>query len=67
MLLALLLAAAGKVKRRTSAIRRLRDDQVLDVVTKPENQKPGLNPNACFWILLALESVMIVTAYVLNI
>jgi hypothetical protein len=63
ILLSLILAAAKAVKREKSAVRKLEDQKVMDVVTDPGGYKYRLLPNLYFWILLILETILIAVAY----
>ena len=63
VLVALLLAATRITKLEKEKVRRLEDKEVVEVVTKAEYRQNRVIPNVFFWVLITLESLMIIAAY----
>ena len=63
ILMALLLAATKTVKGDLEKIRRLEDNQVVEVVTKSRENPARIMPNRYFWGLVLFESLVIIAAY----
>lgn len=65
-LIAVLLAATRTVKADLEKIRRLKDNQIVEVVTKPKEHQARAIPNRYYWGLVVFESLMIMAAYLLK-
>ncbi len=66
LLVAMILAATRTTLQQHPKIRMLRDNKPVKAETQPEDRVSGNLPNIFFWILLIIESLLILTAYVLE-
>ncbi len=66
LLITVLLSASRTEKRERQRVRGLTDNSVLNVETKTETGQARIIPNVYFWILLTIESLLIIAAYIIN-
>jgi len=66
ILITLFLAASNTAKREKNKIRRLKDNKVIEMVTKSEDNQERFIPNIFFWILIMIETILIVAAYLVK-
>jgi hypothetical protein len=66
LLIALILAASRTTLQQHLKIRRRRDNKLVQADTLAEEEFSGKIPNIYFWILLIIESLLILAAYILN-
>jgi hypothetical protein len=63
VLISLLLAAVRINIRGKEKLRKIKDREVVDVVTEPAGKPPRIAPNTYFWILITVETLLILSAY----
>ena len=66
LLIALLLSAARTEKREGKKLRKLTDNSVVNVLPQTETNQSRIIPNVYFWILLTIESILIIAAYIIT-
>jgi hypothetical protein len=66
ILIAALLAATKSLKEEVEKIRRLKDNQIVEVVAQSKNKQTRMMPNRFFWGLVIFESCLIMAAYLLE-
>jgi hypothetical protein len=69
ILLALLVASSTtkETKKENAKLRKLKDSKVVEVTTQPEIKTNKSVPNIYYWVLLSLETIVIITGlYFIN-
>jgi hypothetical protein len=66
VLISILLAAARTGILRKEKMRKIKNREVVDVVTKPAGKPPSIIPNSYFWGLIIMETLLILSAYFIN-
>jgi hypothetical protein len=66
LLIAMLLSASRTITRERQKVRRITDKSLVNVVTQTETNQGRIIPNVAFWILLTIESILIIAAYTIN-
>jgi hypothetical protein len=66
VIMAIVLAATKIRREELERLRTLKDKKVVNVVTQSRQSRSRILPNSYFWGLLTLESLIIITAYVLR-
>jgi hypothetical protein len=66
LLIAMVLAASRSTLQQQPKIRMFRYRKPVKLDTLPEQKFSGSAPNLFFWILLVIESLLILTAYFLD-
>jgi hypothetical protein len=66
IIIAIVLAATKISREEWERLRTLKENEVVDVVTQSRTNRSRIMPNRYFWGLLMLESIMIITAYILR-
>jgi hypothetical protein len=67
ILISLFLAATKIIKMEKNRIRRIKDKKVMEVVTKSDFRQERILPNAYFWLLVIIESLVIISAYMFKV
>ena len=67
LIIMLLLASATAPYADVDKVHRLKDKKVVEVVTNTDSSLVRLIPNAFFWVLVVLEFLLIILAYVLDV
>jgi hypothetical protein len=66
IIIALLLASARTIRLEKNRIRRIKDKKLVEVVTKSNYPRERIIPNKYFWVLIIMETIMIIMGYVLG-
>jgi hypothetical protein len=66
IIMAFFLAATKTMKGNLEKIRRLKDNQLVDVMVNPGGKPARIMPNWFFWGLVLFESLIIMGAYLLK-
>lgn len=65
ILLALLVASSTvkETKKENAKMRKLKDSKIVEVKTQPETKTSKSVPNIYYWVLLSLETIVIITGH----
>jgi len=63
ILISILLAAAKTPTLGLGEMRTIKDRKPVDVIAKPTDKLPRVIPNTYFWILMIIETLLILSAY----
>jgi len=65
ILLALLVASSTikETKKENAKLRKLKDSKIVEVKTQPEIKTSKSIPNIYYWVLLSLETIVIITGH----
>jgi hypothetical protein len=66
LIIALIMAASRTTLQQHLKMRRRRDNKLVQADNQAEEGLSGRVPNIYFWILLIIESLLVLTAYILK-
>jgi hypothetical protein len=66
LLISLLLVATRTIREKKESMKKLTDERIIEVETRSENREDKFVPNLFFWIVLLVESILIITGYLIE-